>query len=141
MKFTRTLFAIAIMGIAALQSCSKSKNSTPSYAMTASINGSSFSKSCVAQKTAGMLSISTFTGTSVSYPYIILTIPVYKGAGTYDISTADGSAALNTSSASVSLATSGTIVITATSPNITGTFNFTTDNTKVTNGTFTAVAP
>jgi len=154
---------IAIIGLAIFSGCTKSSDSlnsnwnlnpTPSMVpgfMKASINGAPFAdtSSLGANISGSQMVITGFdtSSFSIGWPQITLLINSYKGAGTYIIpgtgtpvnicsldSTPSGSVAYS--------AIYGTVTITATTPYIVGTFSFTcADSAKVTNGSFSVVAP
>lgn len=156
MKKTIALMAFAALSTLTMFSCKKKDNNNTSSngSMTATINNTSFSASrCTSAVADTILNITgaNYSGTTVEYPIVTLTVYNYHGVGTYTLdqstfSGVTGTANIDSSSSTTTaiantLSTYGTINITSTSPNITGTFSFTTeDSTKVTNGSFTATS-
>jgi hypothetical protein len=157
MKKTIALMAFAALGTLTMYSCKKkdNNNSSSTGSITATVNGASFSGArCTATIADSILNISgeNYSGSTIVYPVMSLTIYNYNGIGTYpldqaiSLSTPSGTATVDSSSSSITATSNttsvyGTITITATTPNIKGTFSFTTeDSTKVTNGSFTAAA-
>ena len=143
------IFALAVViitGLAVFSGCKKS--SSTSYVMYALVNGKAFNaKNCFATaKTSGLNIYGNLSDTSSvnpAFPYIVISISNYTGAGTYYIgSSGNAGAAIDSSSNNKVLGYYGTVVIGSISPNISGSFTFTTyDSTKVINGSFTALAP
>ena len=148
MKKILMIAAIAGFGLATFSGCSKS-SSSPSYTISAKINGASYSNSnCYFVATGGSLLIeSGVPSSSPSYPFMEFSVSNYTGAGTYAISSSSASIyAIDSSATGSSIAQasaaggSGTLTVTsASSSTISGTFSFTgSDGTTVTGGAFTA---
>jgi len=142
MKKLLAFSSIAMIAMSVFSGCSKSSSGS-SYFMKETIAGKSYSSTyCAAGSSSGYVTIAGSSGTSLTYPYVTLTLANYnKTTGTFTLDTTlTGSfAEYNKDASTVVLAKSGSVTITSASPNIVGTFSFTcTDGTVVSGGSFTA---
>jgi hypothetical protein len=145
MRNILTLAIITTFWLAAFAGCKKSRSSTASYTLTATVGDSAFSGNDTYVVGTG-ISRAIFsyngTGSSPMPPYMQIVIPNYTGAGTYNFDTTlvTNFALYQSTYTNRKLAKSGAVVISDTSgASVSGTFSFTaTDGTVVSSGKFTA---
>jgi len=145
----KSLLAFAIVCTSAMfSSCTPASSPSPSYTMTATAGGTSFSGTkCMAAEVSPNLGISatTVTGGVAGPPQINISVVNWSGGtGTYTFGTVTAGthfAQYIASSGSLTkTSSSGSVTITnVSSTEIKGTFNFIcTDGTAITGGSFTA---
>jgi hypothetical protein len=143
----KKLFLLTLLptAVALLYSCKKSSSSTPSQAMTATVNGKSWTASSITDNTtaSGGDTILYINGISASGQTIeVEVLNFHNTTGTYNFADTNRTCAayFYKDSVAFSAASSGQLVISSISSSaIKGSFYFTTaDTTVVTNGTFTA---
>jgi hypothetical protein len=144
MKKLLTFASVALLGMALVSSCSKS-SSSPSYKMSASVAGTSYSAgNCIESSSTGYVVITGISGSALTPtpPYIILWVKsasLATGTFNFDTTMVSSFAEYYASTSTFKLSKTGSVTITSISPSVVGTFSFTsTDGTAVTNGAFTA---